>query len=507
MKSGEPPLEGRQARQVASTQSRQAPYARFGVLAVARSHWVFLLLLVSAAALRFVFWQQLHPALMFADSWVYLNDVRPLGYLTYRPAGYVFILAALGAERSLAAVTALQHVAGLIAGFLIYVLCLRQGLSKALAMVPAALFLFNAFTVVLEQYLLTEAFFGLLLLVALGMAVEYPNRPVPIAMSGMSLALATLLRGAGMFAVPFWLGWLIWKNVRNPKILAVPLLAFVLPVGAYIAHRNTTTDYGTLSMIRGDGWFLYGRAMSFADCAEVELALSVAPLCPPDERPLQLPEWYVWALDSPARTLYQDDDPSHNAEVRGVALEIIKQQPASYVRAVGRDFLRAFVPGGGGHEDPSLVLVYDGEDYAFDITFWPPAIDTAQKYNLEYQTPRVSRDSFLAHYWRLARLPGVVLGLSGVLMLMVLVRRTWRSSPRAQAALMLGSTGFGMHALAVATHTFGVRFLVPVVPLITVGAVLALSVVGEHLSLRLASQLPDDDTVRGHGAPSSHEAR
>lgn len=502
MRSSAPSVETRDAGEASGGESSPA---RSRLRAAARSHWVFLMLFVLAAVLRFIFWQQLWPALMFADSWIYLNDVRPLYYLMYRPAGYVFVLAALGPEPRLEIITALQHMAGLATGSLVYVLCLRQGLSKGLALVPAALFLLNAFTLVLEQYLMTEAFFALLLLVGMGLAVEYPDRPGPAALSGLALALASMLRGAGLFALPFWLGWLIWKNLRNPRVLAAPLLAFLLPVTAYVVSRNAYTDYGTLSLIRGEGWFLYGRAMSFADCTEVKLAPSVAPLCPAG-KPSEIPEWFVWAAESPARTFYQDDDPSHNEQVRGVALEIIKQQPLSYLAAVGRDFLRGFTPGRGGHDDASVVLAYDSEPYPFDVN-WPAAGNVDRKFNLGYRMPTVPRDSFLAHYWRWARLPSVLLGLAVLLFITVATRQRWRRLPQAQAALLLGLTGTGMLGFAVATHTFSVRYVIPVVPLIASAGVLALNVIRESPSVAPGPARPEHcrdvpPVSRGEGHPA-----
>lgn len=415
---------------------------------------------------------------MFADSWIYLNDTRPLTYLMYRPAGYVFVLLAFGAERNLEVITAVQHLAGLATGALVYALCLRQGVSRGLALVPAALFLLNAFTVVLEQYLLTEAFFALLLLLGLGLAASYPTRPLPLALSGLCLALAILLRGAGMFALPFWLVWVVLRNRRNPRVLLAPVLALVIPVAGYIGIRNASTDYGTFSIIRGEGWFLYGRAMSFADCSRVELEERLAPLCPAD-KPEEIPEWYVWAGESPARRFYLDDDPSHNEEVRGVAFDIIRQQPAAYAATVAKDLLRGFRPGGGGHADASIVLPYDGEPYPFDVE-WPAAANIVDKFDMDYRIPKVARDSFPAGYWQLARLPNLLLGIAVLLVLTAAVRPRWRRNPRAQVAFLLGSSGVGMLGFAVATHTYTVRYVVPVVPLIAAAGVLALSVIMEN---------------------------
>lgn len=455
-----------------------APTPRSPAAALALTHWPFVLLIGAAAAIRLVFWLQLKPGLMFADSWIYLNDTNPLTYLMYRPAGYVFVLLALGSERNLELVTALQHLAGLATGALVYLLCLRQGLSRWLAVIPAGLFLLNAFTVVLEQYLLTEAFFALLLLLGIGLAVVHPTRPLPLALSGLCLALTVLLRGAGMFAVPFWLVWLAVHNRNNLKVLVAPLLALVIPLAGYIGVRNASTDYGTLSIIRGEGWFLYGRAMSFADCSQVELDTELEPLCPAG-KPEQIPEWYVWAPESPARTFYADDDPSHNDEVRKVALEIIRQQPLDFAVAVAKDLSRAFRPAGGGHDDASVVLAYEGEPYPFDVA-WPAAGNIVEKFNMEYRIPKVSRSSFPALYWRFARLPNLLLGISVLLVLTAALRPSWRRHPRAQVAFLLGSIGVGMLFFSVASHTYTVRYVVPVVPLIAAAGVLALSVLVER---------------------------
>jgi hypothetical protein len=444
-----------------------------------RGHWSLVIVLMLAVILRIAFWIALKPALMFADSWVYLNDSSPIRFLTYRPAGYVFLLAALNAKQSLGLITALQHLAGLLTGILIYDLCVRKGTPRHLAAGAAALFLFSAFTLVLEQYLLTEAFFALVLLVSLRFAILYPHRPIQLAISGFFLALAGLLRGAGIFALPFWAGWLILHNRKEMKVLVAPMLALLLPISAYVVVRNLSTNYGSVSLHRGDGWFLYGRAMSFADCAALELPDLISPLCPVD-KPQNIPEWYVWSPDSPARTFYKDDKPEYNEVVRSIAFRIISRQPGDYVITVIRDILRGFVPGGGGDADASLILTYEGgHAYPFDIE-WPAAKNISQRLNVNYRTPTVAPRSFLAFWWQWARIPRLVLGLLGLAAIMVVTKRSWRRRSNVAAAIFLGISAFGMFAFSVALSAFELRYIVPLVPLFATGGVISLSVICQN---------------------------
>jgi hypothetical protein len=443
----------------------------------AKRHLPFLVVLVAAIAVRVAFWIALRPGLMFADSWIYLNDSSPLSFLLYRPAGYVFVISLLKAQRNLGLITAIQHLAGVATGALVYDLCLRKGASRGLSTLAAGIYLLAAFTVILEQYVLTEALFALVLVASLRYAVLYPRSPGKLALSGFFLALSVLLRGAGIFAVPFWAAWLLIQNRRRTRALLAPALALLVPLGAYVASRNAYTDYGTLALHRGDGWFLYGRAMSFADCKSLKLPASEAPLCPA-AKPANVPEWYVWAPDSPARTFFKDDKPAYNEVVRSVALKIITHQPATFVTTVARDVLRGFLPGGGGDSDASLVLTYrGGRPYPFDMG-WPAARNIATKFKLSYRTPTVSRSSFVALYWRWMRVPRALIGLAGIAGLLTLARPGWRRSEGAPAAALLALTAFGMFTVSVAMSAFELRYMVPLVPLFCAAGAIGISVVG-----------------------------
>src|SRR5215217_2533391 len=98
---------------------------------LARRHWALLAVLAVGAIVRVATEVAYRPALLFSDSWAYLGAAysgSPVGILPDKPAGYSAILDVLAVPgRSLAVISIAQHVAGLAAGLLVYLLLVRLG--------------------------------------------------------------------------------------------------------------------------------------------------------------------------------------------------------------------------------------------------------------------------------------------------------------------------------------------------------------------------------------------
>lgn len=443
---------------------------------IGTAHWGFFLLLGVAVAIRFVFWINLRPYLMFADSWIYVNDTSPLRFLPYRPAGYVFILALLRAQSNLGIVTLLQHLAGLGTGILTYNLVFRKTDSQLLASTGAALYLLSAYTILLERFVMTESFFAFLLIASFRLAALYPVDVRRLSLSGLLLAGACLLRAAGAFAIPFWVGWLLRQKPIAWKRIGIAVACLAVPLSTYIGARNSATDYGSLGLTRAEGWFLYGRTMSFANCDALRIRPALKPLCPVD-KPSQIPEWFMWSPESPARKFFKEDDASSNEVVREVALNIVSQQPMKYLAAIRRDFLRGFLPGGGGDQDVSLTLTYvGGKPNPFDPDLWPASANISRKFQIRYETPRVSMDSFIATYRKRGRIPRTLLGILGMIPILVAAIQLNRHREDLSPGIFLSLTGFGMFALSVALSAFELRYMVPLVPLFSAAGMIGMRV-------------------------------
>src|SRR3954452_7697585 len=114
-------------------------------------HWPLALVLALAAALRIAAAIAHRPAIFFGDSWAYLDLAfrgHPVGFAPDRPSGYPLIIDTLSvAGRNLAAITTVQHLAGLATGVIVYLLAQRLDLPRLVAAGAAALVMLDAHAV------------------------------------------------------------------------------------------------------------------------------------------------------------------------------------------------------------------------------------------------------------------------------------------------------------------------------------------------------------------------
>ena len=248
----------------------------------ARAHRVLLALLVLAALIRAAFEIAYWPALLFSDSWTYLDVAFSPHFSTTRPAGYSAIIAVLSIPgRSLGALTILQHLAGLGTGALCYLLLDRLGTPRWAAIGVAVVVLFDAYAIVLEQHVLAEAFFALALTASTYLALVHRDRPLALAASGLLLGGAATMRTVGVFAIPVWILFVFLSGWGRPRLIALACAAVVAPVLAYSAAHAVTA--GGFGITKANGWFLYGRVAEIADCSTMEVAAEARPLCEPTD--------------------------------------------------------------------------------------------------------------------------------------------------------------------------------------------------------------------------------
>src|SRR3954452_4366426 len=128
------------------------------------------------------------PALFYSDSWVYARMAYgPKHFDPTRPSGYSFALLVLGkATKSLAAITTLQHIAGLALVALVYVVGVRLDLGRAVAAGLAAIVGIDAWLIALEQTVLAETAFVVLVVGAFALVVaDREQRWQLVAVSGV----------------------------------------------------------------------------------------------------------------------------------------------------------------------------------------------------------------------------------------------------------------------------------------------------------------------------------
>ena len=225
-------------------------------------------------------------ALWFAgDSYVYLGAaLRPRPDLS-KSVGYSFFLRALLPFHSLTLVTTVQHLIGLVIAVLLYVVLRRNGVSRLVATIAALPELLDGYIVEDEHLIMAESLFTGLLMVAVVLLLWRPALPrwwIAV-LAGLLAGYAVIVRTEGivMLAVlPLFLllrGW-SWKTVRGWAVAIAFAVASVVPVGAYAAWFHEKNGHYDTTL--AEGYFLWGRVSSFADCARIKPTGQQAVVCP-----------------------------------------------------------------------------------------------------------------------------------------------------------------------------------------------------------------------------------
>lgn len=329
-----------------------------------RRHWPFALVLAAAALLRMACEIAYRPALFYSDSWGYLSMAHGSGIVTFaplRPSGYPLILKVL---HFLPAITVAQHLAGLAVGTLVYATCRHLGVRRGVATVAAAFVLLDAWAIALEQYVLSEAFFSLALMLAVWASLTSVTRPdgahargtrirgganVALGFAGLCIAAAALMRPVALFAIPAWLVWLVWVRPGARPVIAWAT-CLVVPLLVYsIAHQSVTGNFG---LTQANGWFLYGRVGTIATCDGIDVERAARKLCDrPPQAAHENQSWFMFNRKSPARVAFGGISANSGRQARSnrilgtFARQVILHRPGEYARLVASDFLRFLRPG------------------------------------------------------------------------------------------------------------------------------------------------------------------
>ena len=408
------------------------------------------------------------PALFYGDSWGYLKDAYsgfPAGFEPARPSGYPALLRLImWSSRETGLVTVLQHVAGLATVVLVYALCVRLGVGRRWSAVVAAVLVLDAWTLALEQRVLSETFFTLTLVVVAYLAVSYGDRRWAIVAAGVLAGAAATLRGVAVFVVPVLLIYLAWRH----RSLVAPLIAaaaVALPLVLYgAAHKVVLGDF---ALTESSGWFLYGRVAEFADCSRSDVPVDSRFLCqPPGDPDRKLgAAFYIWDPSSPAneRLGLMGARADSNRVLRGFAKAVIRDQPGDYARVVVADVARFFEPGHAslGASDDALVLPRRPGEAFQD--------DPAHKLLIpDYRPPARPPAAALHAYAGVVHLPRPLLALAALLgVLAVIVRRD-------KDVFLLVGMGLALLIGAAGTSDFVLRYLLPAAPLLLAGGAVGL---------------------------------
>lgn len=418
------------------------------------------------------------PALLFPDSWGYIATAYSGHLPTIHPIGYPLLLWLFTLpDRSLAELVAVQHLAGLAIGSVIYVALIRSRLPRLAAAAAAALVLLDGYSITLEQYVMSDTFFTVLMLAA-ALLVVWPRlgrtsapatsvrrEVVRWLVAGGLVAAATLVREVAPFTIPLFLIYAVWTAAGWRPLVAF-IVAAAVPLLAYSALLNHR--FHVFGLTATPGWTLYGRVAGFADCTGIKLEPAAQKLC---ETPAQrashpdAPDWYVWG-PSPARRIF---DPAQqpvtaiaptNRVLESFSRTMIRQHPLDFVGVTLRDFAHYFTPDVTAYNDAvsATSLPRSAQQEA--------TAPATQSRDLPGLRPTVRTPSGLVRGYRsVIHVPRPVLALLALFAVLALCLRV----PARREVLLLAGSALLLLLGTAATGGFGLRYLMPAVPLLAIG--------------------------------------
>jgi hypothetical protein len=447
---------------------------RDGLTARVREHPVFAGLLLAGVALRIVTFFAYRPALIYYDSTRYLDRARELEPSALRPAGYPAFLDLLPTEWELAVVPAVQHLFGLAVAVLIYTVLVRLDVPKTWSALATAPVLLDGYQLNIEQYILSEALFELLLVSACALLLrKRPPAFAPTAIAGLLLAAALLTRAnAILVLVPALLAlFFLRAHWTRPALLAA---AFVVPVLAYATWYESVNGYYGLNGYGGQ--FLYARVAQFADCDGLKMPARELVLCeetPPSERPRI--DDYMW--NNKVSPLYDVElEPGERrAEVGGdFARRVIRHQPLDYAEVVVEDFLFGFWPWKKRRDRDLPVSRWQFQDH-FPVFREPDTSEILREDGYERGIADSTLAPFLRDYQRFVYTPGPLLALAllaGILGALGVGRA--RGSGLRTATFLFTATALAVYLPSVAVSQFTWRYQLPLLVLLPPAGALGL---------------------------------
>ena len=325
-----------------------------------RNHRLFTILVAASLVPRVLAALAFRPALLTADSFLYMQEttIHQLGYI--RPSGYSLLLWLVQLlPHPLLVITTLQHLMGIGVAVIVYWLLRYWGLPAWGASLAAIPTLFDTREIALESYILPDTLFTLAIMLVVALLItRHSPRLWQCVLAGLLLAYVTVLRGNGLPLAVVAAAYLLTRRV-GWRALTAGVAAFVLPVLAYVAVYHS--QHSQFNITSSDGIFLWSRTTSFANCAIIKPPPRLAPLCPDRETSTAprspAPAWSVPAMlnaPTPADFLWAGDawwrhdaHPGINAYNDKLGLEFalaaIKAQPLDYLRVAARDVMLVFL--------------------------------------------------------------------------------------------------------------------------------------------------------------------
>ena len=352
------------------------PVAGFGVVSRVAAAWsavgrhrLFAVAFGLGLAVRVITMLGFPPAIWFGgDSASYLSTALYHAPGTSRLSGYGIVLFLLSPFHSFAAVTAVQHLAGLAAGVMIYALLRRYGLPAWGATLAALPVLLDAYQIELEHEILPSATFGFLVMLAITLTLWWRGgRPLwATVAAGFVLAAGATLWPVGLPVFIVFLLYLVLRRV-GWRAFGATAVAGAIPLAGYVLWFHSV--YGVSAFSNSDGIYLWSRTMTFANCAVIKPPADELALCPRQpvgQRPSA--STFIWEKNSPLNGVPGQKFSVHkNKLAMNFALRAITAQPGGYLRDVLHDASLTFYWNNPDH--PSLAMTRRYQ-FAYATTHW-----------------------------------------------------------------------------------------------------------------------------------------
>ena len=467
----------------------RAPLAQLREL-VAR-HPQFSVALAVGAALRLVAMLGYPGALWFAgDSYVYVGAaLRPTPDQS-KTTGYSLFLRALLPFHSFTLVTGVQHLMGLGIAVMVYVLARRAGVSKLWATAATLPVLLDGFEIEDEHMVMAEALFTFLVVLAM-LLILWRSRTswVTALIAGLLVGYAVIVRTEGLpilVLFPLYLLWCGRRSWRGWLAAVVMAIGCAAPVVAYATWFDHVQGSFTLS--RADGFFLWGRVSSFAECSIIKPPANELKICPsglPSSR--TAPGDYIWHFGPVHNIAGGPVSVANDRLLRDFAIRAIEAQPLGYVKAVVKGLALSVEWPRQKYPDSGTVGYYyfrlqtqsipDNHSWSAGGTAYQDAVSYGHASPSTVVEPFASLIIFsqrvLYTYGPLFGLIMVV-GLGGLVRIEGLRERRPRLAWSRRAGSMLPwVTGVVLLVFPIATADFDYRYLLPVLPFAGLAAGLA----------------------------------
>ncbi|HEY3562322.1 MAG TPA: glycosyltransferase [Kribbella sp.] len=317
-----------------------------------RKHWLLSIFLMLGLALRVLATVAYRPSIIYTDSVQYLTNMGKLSPDQLNPIGYDFVLGPLVWLGGLTLVVIVQHVVGLLLGVVIYALARRLTVYRWLSAVAAAPLLLDAYQVQIEQNIMAETTFDVILVAILWLLLA---KGVPgwrrAAVVGVLVGAAFAVRAIGLvLLIPVVLYLIVVGNAWRKRRLdvvrrtAAAVAGFAIVFAAYGGYYRI--DTGRWGFTGAENQILYGRTATVANCDTLPLDDGTRLFCPKE------PLGHRLGVDNYAHNHYGDPNwpgplPPGTTK-RQLATEfahlVIKHQPVDVTWAALKDFAKGFAP-------------------------------------------------------------------------------------------------------------------------------------------------------------------